>query len=232
MFHYISEAYSRTDATTIEHELDHLAFCKSKHTEIVRKKKLEYNKLLNKVSEGQDEYEDRVKEVGVEFVYINVDHLTLTELRAHFFNVVPQGERTKADYEVAKEEVFSRFEKGYVKKDLPKRNFFYLINDLNDPELEGMDEATVKCIAKKFYESIHDPDATFYNGFKQEDVNQGVVDYFFDTKLPEFKQGIEAKARLAVDAFAKAFADDPTRFNEADAEAETFDQYVAICNGE
>jgi len=237
----IIKVYSLVGSPVIRHELDHICFKASRIGRLYSKRK-DANSRTNSEYEQATKRKNRRKKARLEreLEQICLDetysHLpfsdVLMETRALFFNVVPENEWETIDYDEVADKVDKTFCRKYVEEEFYLRGLDCLVD--TDPFLANINRTTIDTRNYVYYEAnrrINRPEAKQYAGFDKSKVNYAVASEILDKKLPEFQERLRENGRLAINAIAKAFKEDVTRFVKADTEAATFDEYLAICNG-
>ncbi len=226
------------DLNVLRHEIDHIDIMRSKlgrkNNELSREKNdlaEEYQRLAIERKPGTKTI-IQLKEKNKEIYENYPDLLILSEVRAHFFNYIQKGEWDGVDYNQVAAEVRGTVIRRYVRGVIPIQSIGYLLNSPEYAIICDMEDSdTVNAIIRRVHFESEDPSASLYN-YDPSKVNAEMESQILDVEFPALRRRLVQRTIEAVDAIACAYEQDRSRFAKADREAETFDQYVAICRGE
>ncbi len=221
------EALAKTDfRRSLRHELDHVVMFGSPfydtHNDLV------IETLTTTQPESPGELKAHAEKTMLRLKQ-EAEVLPLIEARGHVFNYVVLGDLGETDYDEIAPKIFDDLIKNY-------RDGVFLERVLDTVVIQyrarnEMNQATSNYLHWSLLTQLKSPLATTYGNF-EEGIDMELAKKIMYEEIPAWQKIFTDNARVAVRAVTTAFKEDPSRFVTADAQAQTFEEYVAICRGE
>lgn len=223
----IKDKFSKTrlSASGIRHELDHLdmfssKICKRFYDNIGLEKKAD-DKFKND-KKSSNEYAKIAKKT----LKSRSEDYLLMEIKGLFFDNVPFNAWNRVDYEDVKRKVYGRFEFNYIEGALVESIVESLIK-MHSPDLKFTVDTANYIRMVMLGSSFLNLHADRY-GAERTKINYTIANKIMYEEIPEWKKIFAKNAEEATDAVGCAFKQDHSRFNKANKNAETFNQYIHI----
>lgn len=209
----------------VRHELDHLDFFESPLQKDYVRQRLAVADLHNEWSRVRDTRSSKIyKEAIIALLELQSKAVPLSEVRALFFNHIPLGRWTDANFNRLKEEVSSDFSKKYVGHSLLGGIYEKVISaSWADGEMDGM---ISDWLFRSLYNFLGHGKAAFYV------VDESLVDFdvVWRTKdnIEDWKEKFRKNAEVAVEVIGNAYRSNPSKLSLAN-KAKSFEEYLSLC---
>ena len=210
-------------ASSIRHELDHIAFFQSPLWQEYQREDVERIRLSDEFDLTQNpDLSKKVAEAEMTMLERQSKVHPLVEARAIFFNFIGFEEWDRVDFESVKKQVIRLYHTGYVETSSSQAIMAAIVT--SELAKGDMDPETSNYLLKIVNFRA---DIAVDNTYKPEKVDYGVVRRVLYEEFPRWQKRFTENAERAIEVIGNAYRDNPSRLRIAN-NARTFVEFLEM----